>query len=478
MTIARMLQGGILAGCLALLAATAANAQELAGRWTGQLQLPQGSLRLVFNVDEPTPGAFTGTVDSPDQGATGIPVSAVTFDGGRVRLEVKAVRGYFEGSMTPDGGRIVGDWVQGQSTALTMFRNGTGEAPAQEKFSGHVMPSDDAIRALLKRRVEARKYIGVVVGVIDGDRQSIISYGTFGANDRRAVGPDTLFEIGSVTKVFTSLLLADAVSTGAAKLEDPVSAYLPAHVKVPTRSGDQVTLLELATHSSGLPSLPINFTPKDMSNPYLGYTTDALFTGLSKSTFRSATPSWEYSNFGTALLGHGLAHKAGMSFEALVKKKITGPLAMTDTSIQLRPDQKARLAIGHDEELAITPNWDLPALEGAGAMRSTAADMLKFLQAQLGAPKTALQKAMHVQRTPRRSIGLPTGEQALGWMVRKSSDGEGEVLWHNGATGGYRAFLALNPTTNQGVVVLSNVGAPGGVNDIGFHLLIDADIVP
>lgn len=459
-------------------ASSAAAAPAAIGDWTGRLYLPQGTLRLIFHIGEPAPGILQATLDSPDQRALGMPVSSVVIDGQKVRLEVKAVAGVLEGALSTDGDTIVGQWVQGgQGVAIVLVRNGSQTAANPLKFSDHVVQSDAAIREILKARVDTGKAVGLVVGVIDGARRSIVSYGAFDAADPRPVAADTVMEIGSVTKVFTSLLLADAVERGEVALSDPLARFLP--VKVPERNGRAITLLDLATHTSGLPSLPGNLTPKDMTNPYVDYTDEQLFAFLPTYELkRDIGGGWEYSNMAVGLLGQALARRAGMPFEELVKARITGPLKMTDTSIVLSADQKARLAPGHDPALKAVANWDLPTFAGAGALRSTMSDMMTFLAAELSEPTTPLQQAMRAQRLPRRPTGLPGAEQALGWMMRKSDDGKEEVLWHNGATGGYRAFIAFNAATGKGVVVLSNTATPSGVNDIGFNLLIGAPLLP
>ena len=201
---------------------------------------------------------------------------------------------------------------------------------------------------------------------------------------------DTIFEIGSATKVFTSLLLADMVQRGEVALNDPVAKFLPAGVSVPERNGRQITLVDLATHTSGLPRLPANLNPKDPNNPYADYTPEQLYQFLSSYQLpRDIGAQYEYSNLGGGLLGFALARRAGMSYEALVKSRICDPLGMKDTGITLTPEMKARFAVGHDQGLARVENWDLPTLAGAGALRSTANDLLAFVSANIGLTKFA-----------------------------------------------------------------------------------------
>jgi len=337
-----------------------------------------------------------------------------------------------------------------------------------------VVPSDADIRQILADRIDRdRQSVGIVVGVIGAggarDRR-VIAYGALETGDARPITGDTIFEIGSVTKVFTSLLLADMVRRGEVALTDPVAKYLPADIKMPERNGRAISLQDLATHTSGLPRLPTNMMPKDRANPYADYSVAQLYQFLSTYTLpRDIGSRYEYSNLGGGLLGHVLARRAGMDYEALVRSRITGPLGMNSTSVTLSADQQRRLAVGHNDRLAPVPNWDLPTLAGAGALRSTANDMLTFVAANLGAMTSPLAPAMSAMLADRRPTGMPGLEVALAWHIA-TRNGD-DLIWHNGGTGGYRSFIGFNPRTKIGVVVLSNTSTLAGVDDIGLHVL-------
>jgi serine-type D-Ala-D-Ala carboxypeptidase/endopeptidase len=333
------------------------------------------------------------------------------------------------------------------------------------------MVSDDQIRQILVDRIDRDKQgVGIVVGVIEPMGRRVTAYGALEQGDARPLNRDTVFEIGSMTKVFTSLLLAEMVQRGEVALTDPVAKYLPAGVKMPERGGKQITLVDLSTHTSGLPRLPDNLKPKDPNNPYGDYSVEQLYQFLSSYQLtRDIGSKYEYSNLGGGLLGHVLALRAGMSYEQLVQTRILGPLAMKSTAITLSPDMKTRLAVGHDQSLNSTANWDLPTLAGAGALRSTANDMLDFLAANLGYTKTTLASAMAAQLAIRRPTGSPGLEIALGWHVLASHGHE--IVWHNGGTGGYRSYMAYDLKRRIGVVVLSNTSTMVGVDDIGLHLM-------
>jgi serine-type D-Ala-D-Ala carboxypeptidase/endopeptidase len=337
------------------------------------------------------------------------------------------------------------------------------------------MPSDSDIRQILVDRIDTQhQSVGIVIGVIGPEGRRVIAYGHLEKGDSRLLDGDTIFEIGSATKVFTSLLLSDMVLRGEVALGDPVAKYLPPSVKVPERNGRAITLVDLSTHTSGLPRMPSNFTPKDPANPYADYSVDQLYQFVSGYQLtRDIGSQYEYSNLGGGLLGHVLARRAGMDYEALVRSRICDPLGMSSTRITLTPEMKARLAVGHNRALDSVQNWDLPTLAGAGALRSTANDLLTFLAANLGYTKSPLAPAMAAMLKVRRPTGQPGLEVALAWHIYTTNDKE--IVWHNGGTGGYRSFMGFDPKARVGVVVLSNTSTTEGVDDIGRHLL-DASV--
>ncbi len=240
---------------------------------------------------------------------------------------------------------------------------------------------------------------------------------------------------------------------------------------MPQHGDRQITLEDLATHTSGLPRLPSNLAPKDAGNPYADYTVAQLYAFLSAYDLpRDAGSRYEYSNLGAGLLGHVLARRAGVDYETLVRTRITGPLAMASTAVTLTDPLRQRLAAGHNDRRERVPNWDIPTLAGAGAIRSTANDMLILLAAELGYVPSPLAPAMKAMLAVRRPTGVAGLEIALGWHVLSTPAGR-EIVWHNGGTGGYRSFIAFDPKARTGVVVLSNMFTSAGVDDIGRHLL-------
>jgi serine-type D-Ala-D-Ala carboxypeptidase/endopeptidase len=337
------------------------------------------------------------------------------------------------------------------------------------------LPSNDEIRKILVDRIDRdRQSVGIVVSIIEPGARRIISYGTLAKDDKRPVDGDTVFEIGSITKVFTSLILADMVQRREVALTDPIAKYLPTEVRVPERNSRQISLEDLSTHTSSLPRLPNNMKPADPANPYADYSIDQLYQFLSNYILpRDIGSQFEYSNLGGGLLGHILARRAGMDYEALVRSRILVPLQMSDTRIQLTPSMQARLAAAYDGSLNPAKNWDLPTLAGAGALRSTANDMLAFLAANLGYTDSPLAPAMAAMLKETRSAGPAVGdaktEVGLAWMI--TTRGDTRIVWHNGGTGGYRSIIAFDPKRRVGVVALSNAGTTAGVDDIAMHLL-------
>jgi D-alanyl-D-alanine-carboxypeptidase/D-alanyl-D-alanine-endopeptidase len=332
--------------------------------------------------------------------------------------------------------------------------------------------SSGEIREILVKRVDQQKQaVGIVVGIVEPVGRRVVAYGNLGnllnKDDRRAADGDTIFEIGSVTKVFTSLLLADMVNRGEVALDDPAAKYLPENVKMPERSGRFITLLDLSTHRSGLPPMPGNLKPGDPRNSDAGYSVNDLYEFLSGYTLpRDPGSEYEYSNLGGGLLGHILACRTGTDYESLIGSRITRPLGMPDSGIAPSSSMKQRLATGHNSILTPVANSDFSTpLAAAGALCSSANDMLTFLEAFLGYKESPLVPAMKAMLEVRRPAGqLQIG---LGWLIF-STDGR-EIVWHNGGTGGFRSFVGYDPKERIGVVVLSN--ASNGVDDIGFHLL-------
>jgi serine-type D-Ala-D-Ala carboxypeptidase/endopeptidase len=242
-----------------------------------------------------------------------------------------------------------------------LFHAGT---TAGQPAAAHTTTNAD-VRAILADRIDRqRQGVGMVVGIVGPSGHRIISYGRADTKSAQSPNGDTIFEIGSVTKVFTALLLADMVQRGEVALTDPVAKYLPAEARVPERGGRKITLEDLATHMSSLPLLPSNLSPKNIANIFADYTVQQMDADLSRYTVqqlytflssyelpRDIGSRYEYSNVGAGLLGHALARRAGTDYETLVRTRICKPLGMQDTRMVLSEEAKRRFATGHNQRL-------------------------------------------------------------------------------------------------------------------------------
>ena len=293
--------------------------------------------------------------------------------------------------------------------------------------------------------------VGLAIGVSKRGERRILTYG--------AAKPDSLFEIGSISKTFTGLMLARMVVEGKVRLDEPVREFLPAGtVAKPARTADggkEITLLDLATHHSGLPSIPDNLRPADRSDPYADYGPQQLYAYLAThGVAKPADATFAYSNLGFGLLGQALAVRDGRSYSGLLREEITGPLGMTDTVVKLSAEQLQRFLQGYADNRRPVQAWDFDALAGAGAIRSTAADMMTYLEANLHPQSEApLSDALALSQRLRRAADQ--GEQiALGWTY---SDARGAYR-KDGGTAGFTSTAFFNPRADCAVVVLLNTG--------------------
>lgn len=319
----------------------------------------------------------------------------------------------------------------------------------------------DRVEAAARERIAAGSNQTLVFGVVDGDRSEVVAFGRL--DDGNAPDGDTVYEIGSITKTFTATLLAQAILSGPVTLDTPVAQLLP-DFTIPSRGGKEITLGELATQHSGLPRLPSNLLPKDAANPYADYDAAKLKAFLAGYGLpRDPGASYEYSNLGFGLLGYALAQPESASYDALIGDRIFKPLGMTMSATAFTDAMRARLAPGHDDNGRPAKNWDLGALAGAGAIRSTANDMLRYLRANMGIDPSPLAAAMKLAQQPRSDV-TKNARIGLAWVTT----GKG-IVWHNGGTGGYRSFLGFTADGRHGVVILTNTAVDA--DDLGFATL-------
>ena len=335
--------------------------------------------------------------------------------------------------------------------ALILLCSAAPAAASAQQAGG---PIDSLARAFLRQHPTP----ALVIGVLNADGERVLPYGVAG-DDSTPVTGDTRFEVGSVTKIFTSLLLARMAESGDVRLDDPIAPYLPDSVKAPEYEGQQITLRELATHSSGLPRLPTNMAPANMADPYADYTAAKLYDFLDSYKLpRAPDASYEYSNFSAGLLGFLLSRHAGKPFAELLKEDVFRPLGMNDSYVaELGDSSDARLAQGHAEGTAV-PFWHFGSLEGAGAVRSTTNDLLRLIGAELHPEHTRMRTAIELSQEVRFRAS-PQLALALGWHIVQLPDSS-SLYWHNGGTGGARSFVGFVPEAGAGVVVLANEALP------------------
>ena len=351
-----------------------------------------------------------------------------------------------------------------------------GTAPAWSARDATLVPAsqeslDSLAQSLVDARIASGRNPSIVVGILDDGARTILTGGRASAPNDRLDG-QTVFEIGSITKVFTGVLLAHMTREGEVQLLTPVGTLLPAGTRVPARGGREITLVDLATHTSGLPRMPNNFSPADQRNPYADYDEAALYEFLRDyRLLREAGGAFQYSNIGAGLLGHALARRAGGSYESVLTERILGPLGMRDTRVALDAEFAKRLAVGHDAVGRKVPHWEIPTLAGAGALLSTADDLLTFAAAHLDA-SVPLYPVLREAMKPRRALGDDRPDSiGLHWLHATVGDSvaRSRIAWHNGGTGGYRSFLGIDLVKRRAVVVLTN--SANGADDIGRRLL-------
>ena len=333
------------------------------------------------------------------------------------------------------------------------------------------IPSDDEIRKILAERIHElsadESGVGIVVGVIGPKGRRIISYGHPGHANAQPPDGNTVFEIGSVTKAFTGILLAEMVRKQELSFQDPVSKYLAEDAKIPTRKGRAITLLDLATHTSSLPFMPEQ-SGKD-SSEFSG--TDIYQFLSSYELTRDIGTEWDYSNLGYWLLSEALISHGNKNFEKLLNERVIVPLNLRNTAFELSPEMKTHLAIGHDA--ALQPSQAMSSMHlyalmpAAGGLYSTVNDLLTLLSVAMEYDPSPLRAALQLSFSTRRPTQKPEEEQALGWSV--IGKGNNQLIFRDGGTMGYASCIAWDPQERIGVIALSNQVA--SVSDIARHLL-------
>jgi CubicO group peptidase (beta-lactamase class C family) len=329
-----------------------------------------------------------------------------------------------------------------------------------------VSPLDKLVDSASQSYTRLSATTGLSIGILRNGKNVYYGYGETEKGNGKLPDEHTIFEIGSISKTFTSIILANAVLQNKVKLDDPASKYFPDSIPALVYGGTAVTLKTMSNHTSAIPRMPANFHPSDNNNPYKDYDDKDLF-GFYKTLKLERKPGiqYEYSNLAAGTLGVILEKIYKKSYQDLFVEAICNPLGMNDTREFIRKTDSVRFAKGYNEEGKYNSPWDFEALAPAGSIRSTASDLLKYANANLGTGPASLEKAIEFTHVITFSDG--NNITALGWHYIKP--GKDEVLFHNGGTGGYRSYLAVNLQRKFAVVILSNTAI--GVEEVGNAIM-------
>jgi serine-type D-Ala-D-Ala carboxypeptidase/endopeptidase len=329
--------------------------------------------------------------------------------------------------------------------------------------------SDGDLLAALEQRYRGDRSGACIAAAVLENGTTTKAYFCADANIGRTLDDHTAFEIGSITKTMTAALLAELIGQGEIALDDAITKLLPPGAIVPTFNGAEITVGNILTHTSGLPSFPWRNT--DMANPYARLTEANLRGMLAKTPLKRAPGSqYEYSNFAFMVLSYALARRSGKDFETLLHERLLSPLGMDETYIVIRPPT-VRVAEGHLSNGARTSPWDVRAdLGGAGGVRATLPDMVRYLEGQLGTRESPITPAL--ARTHGSASGTATQSRPMAWETISTEDGRTFVM-HPGGTGGYSAFLAFDRSAQRGAILLSDTSLTevGGLRRLAMHLL-------
>lgn len=377
----------------------------------------------------------------------------------------------------PDGvPRFITTLTLAMAMCILSISPGSRRSVAEEPFQ-YAEQIDELVQALVQPGVIA----GASIGVIDHGRTWTKSYGTLSEAEPTKPDDHTIYEIGSLSKVFTGILLASAIGADEVTLDTPIGSIARPLVQSNPELANSILLRHLATHSSGLPRMPDNWAPADASQPYADYGDELMmeYLATAKLDGEPGTPSG-YSNFAVGLLGELLAMKAGGSYEQLLKQRITDPLAMGSTSIRVSEEDRSRVAPPHQANGDRGDPWVFDAFAGAGAIHSTTSDMLRFIDAHLHPlqhpSQQPLARAIELawqQHLPASDGGFAMG---LGWHLAR----DGKTRWHSGRTGGYDAMMLVSRELDCGVIVLSHTASPevDRLGDSIFQALSGATVEP
>lgn len=428
------------------------------GTWKGVLATQAGALHAVLHVKSDQHGMEYVSFDSPDQQAQDIDCTNPVLKGKDFSFDVPSIHGSYAGAVSADGKTLNGTWTQtptgmnASSLPLSFSKSAAASkaATTAPPVAAGPLPLaklpaelDAELKPLIENpELAGSSGIGVAIGVFENGKQRVLTYGTAKQN--------SLFEIGSITKTFTGLILSEMVVEKKLTLDTPVRELLPPGT-VAKPAGPEITMLALATHHSGLPRMPDNFHPADPTNPYADYTQKNLYDYIAKQgVAQKPDAKFDYSNLGMALAGNALANKAGEPYNTLLQQDVLDPLHMQHTFIVIPAAEQKNFLPGHDGSDIPVHAWDLNSMAPAGGIRSDVLDMLTYMKAQLHPPAGLLAQAVALQHEPRAEAG--PGKIAINWFL----DPKTEDYFHNGGTGGFTSYAFFNTKHDLAGIVLVN----------------------
>jgi CubicO group peptidase (beta-lactamase class C family) len=334
--------------------------------------------------------------------------------------------------------------------------------------------SDGDLRAALEQRFKGDRTGACLAAAVIDNGTTASAYFCADPNSQRPYDEQTAFEIGSVTKTMTAALLAEFIARGEVALNDPIAKLLPPGTSVPSFDGREITVSDIVTHTSGLPSFPPQWHVTDMDNPYAALTEGDLLGALAATRLtRTPGSQWEYSNFAMMVLSYALAKRSGKDYETLLRERLLAPLGMNDAFIAKRPPH-VRIAQGHLPTTMPAGPWDFPVdMAGVGGVRATLPDMVRYLEGELGTRESAITPAL---AQTQQQVASPDGHtMGMNWEIlstAKIANGH-TIIMHAGGTGGYSSFVAFDRAAKRAAVLLSDTALTnlGGLVTLGLHLL-------
>lgn len=329
------------------------------------------------------------------------------------------------------------------------------------------------LEEIIKERVKKRTPPGVIFCKVERHGTEYFSYGVNSLDGEQVPDSDTIFEIGSNTKVIVALLFTRLEELGFFSLTDPIRDYLPVTVPLPARDNTPISFLDILTHTSALPRMPPNFDFKNVTRSFAEYGVDDLYVGLEQLSLDwEIGSSYVYSNLGYGLLGHIVEQITDQNLDELLDKYVCKPLAMNSTRFGVG-ERVHNVATPHQGERPV-PLLKFGVLGAAGGLTSSAKDMSKFLSNNLGVLDSELSSAikktqqMHYQESAIFGLGI-------GWHIQQRNGLN--IVWHRGETHGQTSFIAFDRQVETGIIMLSNSAFSGCCSDLALSQ-IDPQTIP